>query len=414
MTVQLTTKLASPLPPTTDDVLHEWIVEEGFAWSQKYTITLLKAGDALAYKVRELVELYPGAEKRFFEGVVPAVPGCTSEELVEGLRESEPVVFASKKALHFKPANVIGRWTFEDKEISCLCKDIGWGSGVVWQLFDKSLKITHSTSYRAYWRIAFRQPFANVDTEVREYRVSEELLFTKYGSRWRKALQEHTLERVTIENHRLTFLGLKPKISNIWSHFSDLVYVNDYVWTVYLIDTASDWHGHAALIFEGVRDGNYCLQRADFFLDDKKKLHNQNGTVRMFDVQNPYTLRYRAVIGCWSIEREKIEQMIEQINRQITFQACGMPIKFNARGQAALGIKHETDPLGAPIPVHNCMTWAREILKVADITLNDKQNTLFTTPQQFVEHEPESIISKLLRLFSGKTRRQLGYTVVIR
>lgn len=186
-------------------------------------------------------------------------------------------------------------------------------------------------------------------------------------------------------------------ISEAPSQFDPNVQVNDDQWAITLADIGTrvitnplTWNGHACLVVEGTVNGYYfntlvhlVMSKNGVLIDGHKmgtvvlKINttcNRKKIPQLF----PYEVYHNSVT--WVRKRTVVQKMLQKVAYTISEQNQGRPqIPMNLRGQGSVFVNdmvrvRALDPATNGITTHiahphNCFTYLREIIKIAEIFL---------------------------------------------
>lgn len=390
---------------TEENFAHQWLFNDK-------TVRLVRTGEDLSYEVADL------AKKRLQQGPISSVSGLTTDELIECLAESA-LELDDQLSPHFAAnRSALVQWNWEDKILTLIEK----GKELIWQLFDKTMKTTswmaydnaslynpsHALKSREYYIERCRlRPVGFIlcllsktkldakkflDFYIEKY-VPIKFLLDKTGNNlpMKSFLEDCIVERLKIENNRLCSLTLKPS-SPVISKLDKDKLIDKWVWGFTLVNTATDWHGHAAIIVETVEDAHYHMYKTHLRIEGQKTLDTVPGVVLWNEV-DPDSLKYVSKADTWLVTKDKATTMINSIKREVAKQSTGKTaVLFNARGSEAFAKSNKDKP-----GVHNCITWARNKLRVAGIRLEEgSHGWLFTTPKEYAKPGAKSPLCYIL------------------
>lgn len=177
-------------------------------------------------------------------------------------------------------------------------------------------------------------------------------------------------------------------------------------WAVTILCCGRDWHGHAVIAYEGIRNGIPFLNYAHFSGLEKP------GKVGLFEEGQKNWKELSFHLGkteTWQRKRQLVQKMEKFVRWEIEQQNRGKtPVVYNRFGKDSLlvqaletqGINYNYIINEEPLPEeefvtpnviipHNCITWAKEVLELANISLPQGQYAyLFTTPLEYVQPAP--------------------------
>lgn len=138
---------------------------------------------------------------------------------------------------------------------------------------------------------------------------------------------------------------------------------------VTLIDSISPLPGgHASILVEGLSNGQYFIKRAHITSDDKK--NKVPAFISLSELSDEkfieLTTKITEVTETWLVQEWRVKEMLKKIELQGESFTQGKPrVILDLRGKDAFG----TDYQGPMIAVHNCFTWARDVLSISGIDL---------------------------------------------
>ncbi len=129
------------------------------------------------------------------------------------------------------------------------------------------------------------------------------------------------------------------------------------------------WGGHANIYIESMENGVPFLRRAHLV---SSRTDSYTGHISMKYIK--YDLNeVNSKSVTWLRSREKVEKMIRNIEHDIESQCQGyFPVGLDLRGQGARGVKYIDDNGNV---IHNCYTWAKSKLELADLFLYQGAST---------------------------------------
>lgn len=360
-----------------EEFVHQWITESE-------TIRILQKGNALEYSINT------GTQKGYSGPL--NFSGLKVNEVIACLSVIEPTL-SSDGSVHFKTnQSVRHKWTWNGKIVSLLEKNNIYS----WELFDRTTKTTSRVAFQKGFFSKYRQDYwyYGYQTDIffnqgcpYEIRPIEErrLIVGPLGSMPSKIcdyLASCIMENVEIVNNELQSVVLTPY--TFPCQMLEKTFITQDIWAVSLIDISpnDNPHGHAVLLIETVRESGYRMYKAHLTAK-KTNFKTIPGIVKWGKVNK---LEYREKYKTWLREKFSVKRMITEIKYQIKMQNSGLTaVFFNPRGPQALFVKKETKTEYGICKVHNCLTWAEEILKIADIydQHEEKLNLLYTTPQEY-------------------------------
>ncbi len=119
------------------------------------------------------------------------------------------------------------------------------------------------------------------------------------------------------------------------------------------------WFGHSGIFIETVENGEYEIHLAQFFGHRERTGH---GYVKLEKLNKPTTQHYKTKYktDTWIVSAAKAKKMLKVINKQaIDVESGRCPLRY----QAKVTIKNQKNE-----NTHNCATWAKQTLAIADIT----------------------------------------------
>lgn len=213
--------------------------------------------------------------------------------------------------------------------------------------------------------------------------------FAIFGTYFQCSFENRLLTAVVTAVLFKTIFGERhfPKITSCFD--SDITIDHDR-WAITLIDT-NRGDGHAAIVIERVINYTKSILRTDLCkisknilspAVEKPQIDLREGVV--------YAGKVYGKTETWIRTKEKIERLIEEVNREIeggvTFHLCG-------RGAFLSGLFATSKQKKEGF--HNCITWAREKLELAEVFLPEP--TFYkvagaTSPRDYIPR-PDSPVS---------------------
>lgn len=355
--------------------------EEVFRWrSEDRTISLIKRGDELVYRIAVVCQ-------NIIEGAIPT-HGNRIDDLIESLIEEWEPVMTANSALHFLPKTdpacplyTLREWNWNGKKVSLmrdkekLCH--------YWRLVDMTLKTASE------WR------FEHVLLKKRGFQISSPSRMGWDDYELAAHAKDFLIEEASLDNDRLTSITIKPSV-RVRSFLDPNVILDNFSWAVSLINSVHDEYGHAQLVIE-TAIGN-TTQMFVAHLQGPKLIGTHDGIVKLNEIDPD---RLRAVQGTtWSVTRKDAENMLEQIRleqekRPVERSLFGLKwvtlepsVAFNALGHDSILSPKLKETAHGFVPVHNCMTWAREKLEIAGVRMEKEQGRLLTTPKEYLSPSP--------------------------
>ncbi|NGX50067.1 MAG: hypothetical protein K940chlam5_01679 [Candidatus Anoxychlamydiales bacterium] len=186
---------------------------------------------------------------------------------------------------------------------------------------------------------------------------------------------------VSVNDHDIVSFAKKISISQLDNHSI----INNDHWAVTLAVAGKckinpkTWGGHAVLFIEMVENDVYVMKIADLVSGGCGK-KGCFGAVDIGELSKFDHKKIKSQSVTWVRSKTLIQQMICDIEQQKLAQDNGStPVKLALRGQNAFLVGEIA---------HNCFTWARETLKIANIHL--WQESTIVTPIAII---PKSVIS---------------------
>ncbi|MBA3723160.1 MAG: hypothetical protein H0W88_12270 [Parachlamydiaceae bacterium] len=203
-----------------------------------------------------------------------------------------------------------------------------------------------------------------------------------------------TTSHISIVKQDKNIIELRQyRYSRIKSKLDQFSPLSEDRWGVTLVDTGTSyiknpktWKGHAVLMFEGVKNGQYFMKRA----------HMTAGGVDCEDIRgdpDEYVKKFvKSRTRTWLRDRPYIEAMFYWIDLEEKKKVY-IPA-FSIGGENGFLAKQ---------PTHNCTSWAREKLALANVMLKDLTGILYVDPvsyTSFPEYQGnESVIIKVQIVF---------------
>lgn len=149
-------------------------------------------------------------------------------------------------------------------------------------------------------------------------------------------------------------------------------FVNAYKWAVTLaVNISRSSAGHAVILIESVKNGEYCFERADLVAaEEADYFRADSGVVRLDRVdREDYLTRLDPHRYTWLCSKDACERMIKLIRQEMSRQTYYNPTVFlhsKSGFNSKLTSSWKALPSGIR-PVHNCLSWAKEKLGVLGV-----------------------------------------------